>query len=143
MEALQGAVLHVKLKHLDEWTDARRRHAQAYFDGLEGAGPRLIREPMNTKSVHHVFPLFVNERDRMRADLEAAGVTTGIHYPIPVHLQRAYEHLGLPPGSLPETERLCKEMLSLPMYPELTSGEVAHVTDAVRASCSQLAAAHQ
>ena len=143
MEALQGAILHVKLKHLDEWNAARRRHAQAYFDGLDGVGPRLIREPENSKSVHHVFPLFVEERDRMRADLEAAGVSTGIHYPIPVHLQRAYVDLGYSAGSLPETEQLSKEMLSLPMYPELTTDEVAHITSAVHASCRQFAAAHQ
>ena len=79
----------------------------------------------------------------MRADLEAAGVATGIHYPIPVHLQRAYQHLGYAPGSLPETEQLCNQMLSLPMYPELTADEIAHVTNGVRASASQLVTANQ
>jgi dTDP-4-amino-4,6-dideoxygalactose transaminase len=142
MEAMQGAVLAVKLKHLDEWTAARRRHAEVYQRELAGAGPRLIAEPANCKSVHHVFPLFIEERDDMRDYLQAAGISTGIHYPIPVHLQRAYRDLGYKAGDLPHTERLCNEMLSLPMYPELTSEELAHVAGSVRAFSRRPVAVH-
>jgi dTDP-4-amino-4,6-dideoxygalactose transaminase len=142
MEALQGAVLGVKLKHLDEWTAARRRHAEVYQVGLANAGPGLIAEPANCKSVFHVFPLFAEERDEMRDYLQAAGISTGIHYPIPVHLQRAYLDLGYKAGDLPQTERLSREMLSLPMYPELTSEELAHITNAVREFSRRPVAVH-
>ena len=142
MEALQGAVLGVKLKHLDSWTAARRSHADFYQRELAGAGPRLIAEPANCKSVHHVFPLFAEERDDMRDYLQASGISTGIHYPIPVHLQRAYRDLGYKAGDLPQTERLSREMLSLPMYPELTSEELANVTDAVREFSIRSVAVH-
>jgi dTDP-4-amino-4,6-dideoxygalactose transaminase len=142
MEALQGAVLHVKLKHLDEWTTARRGHAAVYQRELADVGPRLIPEPENCKSVYHVFPLFVEQRDEMREFLQAAGISTGIHYPIPVHLQRAYLSLGYKEGELPHTERLCKEMLSLPMYPELTVEEVTHITSSVREFSRRSVAVH-
>jgi dTDP-4-amino-4,6-dideoxygalactose transaminase len=142
MEALQGAVLGVKLKHLDEWTAERRRHADVYQRELADAGPRLIAEPANCKSVHHVFPLFVVERDEMRDYLQAAGISTGIHYPIPVHLQRAYLDLGYKAGELPHTERLSREMLSLPMYPELNSEELTHITDSVREFSRRPVAVH-
>ncbi|MEK6279733.1 MAG: DegT/DnrJ/EryC1/StrS family aminotransferase [Acidobacteriota bacterium] len=140
MEALQGAVLHVKLKHLDEWNTARRGHAADYQRELVDVGPRLIAEPAKCKSVYHVFPLFVEQRDEMREYLQAAGISTGIHYPIPVHLQRAYVDLGYKEGDLPHTERLCKEMLSLPMYPELTGEEIMHISSSVREFSRRLVA---
>ncbi|HKO97213.1 MAG TPA: DegT/DnrJ/EryC1/StrS family aminotransferase [Pyrinomonadaceae bacterium] len=142
MEALQGAVLGVKLKHLDSWTALRRKHAETYQRELAQVGPRLLVEPTNCKSVYHVFPLFDEQRDEMREYLEAAGVSTGIHYPIPVHLQRAYLDLGYKPGDLPITERLCREMLSLPMYPELENEEISHIISSVKEFSRRSVAVH-
>ena len=142
MEALQGAVLGVKLKHLDDWTAARRRHAEVYQRELADAGPRLIAEPANCKAVYHVFPLFSEDRDEMREYLQTSGISTGIHYPIPVHLQRAYLDLGYKAGDLPHTERLSREMLSLPMYPELAGEDLAHITNAVHEFSRRPVAVH-
>jgi dTDP-4-amino-4,6-dideoxygalactose transaminase len=143
MEAIQGAVLGVKLKHLDDWTDARRRHAQAYSSALAGSGIRLLEEPAGCKSVYHVFPLFTEQRDALREYLHANGISTGIHYPIPVHLQRGFSNLGYVEGDLPHTEQVCREVMSLPMYPELTSDNVMQVADSVQQFCRQSVAAHR
>lgn len=132
MEAIQGSILGVKLKHLDDWTDARRGHARFYQSELSNSGVRLLAEPANSKAVYHVFPVFVEDRDEMREHLHAAGVSTGVHYPIPVHLQHAYQDLGYKAGDLPHTERLSQEMLSLPMYPELEYEQLNHIVSAVR-----------
>jgi dTDP-4-amino-4,6-dideoxygalactose transaminase len=142
MEAIQGAVLGVKLKHLDDWTEARRSHAKFYQRELSDSGVRLIAEPANSKAVYHVFPLFVENRDEMREYLEAAGVSTGIHYPIPVHLQRAYLDLGYQAGDFPQTERLSREMLSLPMYPELDGEQLAQIVNTVREFSMRSVAVH-
>jgi dTDP-4-amino-4,6-dideoxygalactose transaminase len=131
MEAIQGAVLGVKLKHLDDWNALRRRHAAIYSRELANSEFRLLEDRPDTISVHHVFPLFTQQRDELRTHLQEAGISTGLHYPIPVHLQPGFRHLGYHEGNLPETERACKEVLSLPMYPELTNQEVARITDSV------------
>jgi dTDP-4-amino-4,6-dideoxygalactose transaminase len=135
MEAIQGAILRVKLRHLDDWTEARRRHAKTYESELAETGIRLLGEPANCKSVYHVFPLFTKQRDQLREHLHAAGISTGIHYPIPVHLQTGFSNLGYAEGDLPETERVCREVMSLPMYPELTREQVAHVTNSAKSFC--------
>ena len=142
MEALQGAVLGVKLKHLDDWTTARRRHAKAYSDALADSGLRLLREPAACKSVYHIFPLFTEQRDELREHLEADGISSGIHYPIPVHMQRGFSNLGYKEGDLPETERVCREVISLPMYPELADETVTRIADSVRQFCLQSVAVH-
>jgi dTDP-4-amino-4,6-dideoxygalactose transaminase len=142
MEAIQGAVLGVKLKHLDDWNDLRRRHASVYYRELANSGVRLLEERPETVSVHHVFPLFTEERDELRSHLKQAGINTGLHYPIPVHLQPGFRHLGYNEGDLPETERACKEVLSLPMYPELTNQEVASIVDSVRQFSHKSEAVH-
>jgi dTDP-4-amino-4,6-dideoxygalactose transaminase len=132
MEALQGAVLGVKLKHLDDWNRARREHAEVYRRELADTGLRLLEERPGYASVHHIFPLFTVQRDELREHLLGAGVSTGLHYPIPVHLQPGYRHLGYHDGDFPETERACKEVLSLPMYPELPNEAVLSIADSVR-----------
>ena len=142
MEAIQGAILGVKLKHLDEWTEARRRHAKVYENKLRDSGVRLLAEPAECKSVYHVFPLFTEQRDQLRKHLHADGISTGIHYPIPVHLQTGFSDLGLTEGNLPETERVCRDVMSLPMYPELTAADVAAITDSVRQFCRHEMAVH-
>jgi len=143
MEAIQGAVLGVKLKHLNDWTDARRRHAQAYSSALADSGIRLLAEPAGSKSVYHIFPLFTDQRDALRNFLHANGISTGVHYPIPVHLQRGFSNLGYGEGDLPQTEQVCREVLSLPMYPELTNETVMQIANSVRQFCGQTVAAHR
>jgi dTDP-4-amino-4,6-dideoxygalactose transaminase len=142
MEAIQGAVLGVKLKHLDDWNTARRRLAEVYRRELADTGLRLLEEPLGGISVHHIFPLFTERRDELRAHLDSAEVSTGVHYPIPVHLQRGYRDLGYKPGDLPQTERACQEVLSLPMYPELSNETVRQIADSVRQFCCQPVALH-
>jgi dTDP-4-amino-4,6-dideoxygalactose transaminase len=142
MEAIQGAVLGVKLKHLDEWTAARRQHAAVYSSELADSGVRLLKEPADCKSVYHIFPLFTEQRDELREHLHANGISSGIHYPIPVHLQRGFSNLGFKEGDLPQTERVCREVLSLPVYPELTSETVIEIADSVRQFCRQALEVH-
>jgi dTDP-4-amino-4,6-dideoxygalactose transaminase len=154
MEAIQGAVLGVKLKHLDEWNAARRRHAAVYERELLSEPPasaggsfadvsvRLLQVSDDYTSVYHVFPLFTEQRDQLREHLQANGISSGIHYPIPVHLQRGFSNLGYAEGDLPQTEHVCREVLSLPMYPELAPETVMQIADAVRQFCRQAVAVH-
>ena len=142
LEAIQGAVLGVKLKHLDDWTSARRRHAKIYSQQLADSGLRLLEEPAACKSVHHIFPLFTAQRNELREHLQANGISSGIHYPIPVHMQRGFSNLGYNEGDLPQTESVCREVLSLPMYPELADETVMQITDSVRQFCRQAMAVH-
>lgn len=142
MEGMQGAILGVKLRHLDDWTDARRRHAKVYERALADSGVRLLAEPSDCKSVYHVFPLFTEQRNQLREHLHAKGISTGIHYPIPVHMHKGFSDLGYSEGDLPETERVCREVMSLPMYAELSDADVAHITDSVRQFCSREMAVH-
>ena len=142
MEALQGAVLGVKLKYLDDWTTQRRHLADVYRRELAGSGVRLLAEPAGCKSVYHIFPLFTDQRDDLREYLQAKGISTGVHYPIPVHLQRGFSGLGYKQGDLPETERVCHEVLSLPMYPELKEETAIEIADSVRQFCRQGVALH-
>lgn len=129
MEAVQGAVLEVKLKYLNDWTAARRRIAQTYQRGLAGDLVRPAR--IDDDHACHVYAIRVEERDRVRSDLQQAGVATNIHYPKPVHLQPAYAHLGYRKGQFPISEAFANETLSLPLFPELQPAQVAAVIEAV------------
>jgi dTDP-4-amino-4,6-dideoxygalactose transaminase len=142
MEAIQGAVLGVKLKYLDDWTDKRRHLAAVYTRELASSAVRLLAEPVACKSVYHIFPLFTDQRDELREYLHGKGIGTGVHYPIPVHLQRGFSGLGYNQGDLPETERVCREVLSLPMYPELKEETAIEIADSVREFCRQAVAVH-
>lgn len=142
MEAIQGAVLGVKLKHLDDWNQRRQKHAEVYRRELAESGLRLLEELPDAKSVHHIFPLFTEQRDDLCAYLQKAGISTGLHYPIPVHLQPAYRYLGYEEGDFPETERASKEVLSLPLYPELADEAVLSIVDSVRQFCRKSRAVH-
>ena len=132
MEALQGAVLGVKLRHLDAWNEARRRHAASYRSALADSGLRLVEEMPHQHSIYHVFSVFMPERRNLMEHLRTSGIACGIHYPIPVHLQPAYRDLGYNSGDLPHTERACNEQLSLPMYAELPNEAPAKVADSIR-----------
>jgi dTDP-4-amino-4,6-dideoxygalactose transaminase len=133
LDELQAALLHVKLRHLPEW-NARRRQIAVHYDELL-AGTGLVRPEIldDDAHVYHLYVVRSAERDRLQAALRQRGVGSAVHYPLPAHLQPAYESLGLAaPGSLPVTERLAAEVLSLPIYPELSDAEVDMVATAVR-----------
>jgi len=133
-DEIQCAVLRIKLRHLDAWNSLRRQHAATY-DRLLADVP--VERPENISSGEHVYHLYVIRapaRDELRTALNERGVATGVHYPLPVHLQPACRELGYVEGSLPETERVAREVVSLPMYPELTADQVEFVAEALRAA---------
>jgi len=135
MDAIQGAVLNVKMQHIENWTEARRTIA-ADYDGLLANGPvRFPRPPRHSRHVYHVYAIRVPNRDRVQAALHSAGINTAIHYPIPVHLQDAYVPLGYRRGDLPVTEVVADEFLSLPIYPELKRDQVAQVVTELDNAC--------
>jgi len=134
LDALQAAVLGVKLRRLDAWNEARRAVAHHYNTGLAGAALRLPSERRGSIAVYHQYVIRAAARDRLCAALDARGVGTGLHYPHPLHLQEGFRHLGYGPGSLPVAERCAAEVVSLPMSPFLSQEQIAHVVDAVRES---------
>ena len=134
MDGVQGAVLGVKLRYLERWTELRREHAATYARELAGTSVAVPRERPHSRHVYHLYPVRMAERDARRRALTDAGVQTGVHYPIPVHLQPAYRDLGYRAGDFPVAEALAAEVLSLPMYPELTPAQIAEVASALRAA---------
>jgi dTDP-4-amino-4,6-dideoxygalactose transaminase len=132
MDGIQGAVLGVKLKYLEDWNEGRRNHAREY-DGLLSPQRDIItpRAADYAKHVYHIYAIRVRERDRFMAYLAERGISTGIHYPVPIHLQDAYSFLGLGQGSFPVAEQCASEFLSLPMFPELTSDQILYIVDAI------------
>jgi dTDP-4-amino-4,6-dideoxygalactose transaminase len=134
MDGVQGAVLGVKLRHLESWTEARRRHAAEYARQLAGSPAVVPVERPGCRHVYHVYVVRLPERDRHRAILTEAGVQTGVHYPIPVHLQPAYRDLGYAEGAFPVSERVAGEVLSLPMFPELTAEQIATIAGLLKAA---------
>lgn len=136
LDEIQAAVLRVKLKYIEEWTEGRRAAAARYDAGLPGAAAvlGLPRPPAGHRHVYHVYAIRSPDRDALQARLQDAGVAAGIHYPIPVHLQAAYADLGYKPGDLPVTERIAREWLSLPMFAELTVEQTDKVVAAVKAA---------
>jgi dTDP-4-amino-4,6-dideoxygalactose transaminase len=133
LDALQAAILGVKLPHLTAWNAARARHAEQYRALLNGVGDIAFqgRAPDSTH-IYHLFIVETEQRDALQAHLTARGIATGIHYPIPIHLQPAYATLGHGAGDFPATERLARRMLSLPMYAELRDEQIAAVAEGVR-----------
>lgn len=131
MEGLQGAVLRVKLRHLEQWTEARRAHAARYRALLADTGLGLPAEMPGVRHVYHVYAVRTGEREALMAALHAEGIQTGIHYPVPVHLQPAYADDTWQRGSFPHSEQAADEVLSLPMYPELTDEHVDTVSRAL------------
>ena len=132
MDGIQGAVLGVKLKYLEGWTEARRSRAAEYARQLAGTSARLPVERPGVRHVYHVYVVELPDRDAWRARLTDAGVQTGIHYPIPVHLQPAYRDLGYEAGAFPVAESASRVVLSLPMFPELTDAQIAEVAAVLR-----------
>lgn len=133
MDGIQGAVLSVKLKHLDRWNESRRSHAAAYGTLLGGTeGLILPQAGHDRKHVYHLYAVRVQNRDRVMAGLAEKGISCGIHYPIPIHLQKAYGFMQAEPGQLPVAEKSAAEFVSLPMYPELTPQQVDYVACEIR-----------
>ena len=127
MEGVQGAMLRVKLRHLDAWTEGRRQNAAHYNELLEDSAITIPVESSYARHVYHVYGVRIPNRDAVQAALQARDIQSGIHYPIPVHLQTAYQEFGFGPGSLPVTEKASAELLSLPMFPELERSQVEEV----------------
>lgn len=132
LDEMQAAVLRVKLRHLDAWNEQRRKLAAAYAEGLCDTPLILPREAAWAKSNYHLYPVRTPARDRLAAHLQQREIGTFIHYPIPVHLQPGYADLGGKQGDFPNAEKACDEVLSLPLYPELSEAQQAAVIDGVR-----------
>ena len=137
LDNLQAAILSVKLPLLDGWNESRRRAASLYGRLLAGV-PRVAAPyvPPNVEHVYHLYVIQVPDRDRVQSVLKAKGVETGIHYPIPLHQQPAYAHLGHKPEDFAVSAALGPRILSLPMFPEITDEQIGAVADALKEALS-------
>ena len=133
MDGIQGAVLRIKLKHLDEWNRLRREHAAFYDKALCGI-PEIVRptEAPYARHVYHLYAIRTKNRDRLIQFLAAKDIACGVHYPVAIHLQHAYRNLGYRQGSFPVAEQCASEFVSLPMFPEMTESQLQAVSDSVR-----------
>jgi dTDP-4-amino-4,6-dideoxygalactose transaminase len=132
MDGIQGAALRVKLRHLDDWTEARRQRGRHYSALL--AGSTRVTAPTEAawrRHVYHIYAVRTQDRDGLQRALTAEGIQTGLHYPIPVHLQEAHRDLGYGVGDFPQSEAAAREVLSLPIYPEMTARQVEQVAAAI------------
>jgi len=133
LDAIQAGILRLKLDHLSEWNTQRRDKAEVYRELLSSVeGLILPFEPSWSRAVYHLYVIAMQDRRAVQNDLKAAGIGTGIHYPIPLHLQKAYGTLAYDEGDFPTTERIAPTILSLPMYPQLTRSEQENIAQAVR-----------
>jgi len=131
LEGIQGAVLRVKLRHLEKWTEARRAAAAHYDELLAGSGVQTPEAMPYARHVYHVYAIRTQQRSEWQQVLQAQGIQTGIHYPIPVHLLPAYADLGYSKGDFPHSEQAANEVLSLPMFAELSRAQCQEVCEAV------------
>lgn len=139
LDEIQAGILSVKLKYLDRWIEDRRKNADKYNEYLSDiSGVTLPSERRYAKQVYYLYVIRSTWRDEMMKWLGSKGISTGIHYPIPVHLQKSYKHLNLGRGSFPIAEQCAREVLSLPMFPELTEDEISYICDCVEAFVTQL-----
>ena len=132
MEGIQGAVLRVKLRHLDDWTESRREAAARYDELLVDSGVETPPPASDARHVYHIYAVRTASRQAWQDALQQQGIQTGVHYPVPVHLQPAFADLGYRAGEFPASERAAQEVLSLPMFPELTAEQCETVCGAVR-----------
>jgi len=132
MDSFQAAVLSIKLGHLDEWNAARADRARYYTELLKDSSYKLPAHPSESECVWHCYVIETPERDRVRSVLQDVGIETAVHYPVPIHLQKPYAHLGYQSGDLPVTEALCEQCLSLPIYPELSKEKISRVASVLR-----------
>ena len=132
MEGLQGAVLGVKLKHLNAWTRERQRVAARYAELLADTPLQLPTVPAGNESAWHLYTVRLPRRDDLKKHLDTNGIGNAVHYPMPLHLQKAYVNLGYKPGDFPVAEKASREVLSLPMFPELTETQIQRVAAVVK-----------
>lgn len=131
LDALQAAILDVKLKHLDKWLDLRRKHAEFYNKNLDDSIDKPV-EAKHAKHAYYMYEIGVKKRDKLMKHLKEKGIGCSIHYPIPIHLQPAYNHLGYKKGSFPISEKLAEKILSIPMYPELTKNQQEYIIKIIK-----------
>jgi dTDP-4-amino-4,6-dideoxygalactose transaminase len=131
MDGIQGAILRVKLRHLEAWTERRRQVAEWYAAALDPDTVRLPQARPGCRHVYHVYAVRTDDREKLREALDNQGIQTGVHYPIPVHLQPAHADLGYHAGDFPVAEQVAREVLSLPIFPEMTREQVQTVAEAV------------
>jgi dTDP-4-amino-4,6-dideoxygalactose transaminase len=136
LDEIQAAVLRVRLRYLETWNKQRISHAALYADLLQESGLRLPAALPGRRHVYYVYVVRSPERDQLQRALAERGAATGIHFPVPIHLQPACRDLGYHEGDLPVTEQIAREVLSLPMYAELSSEQIRYVADAVMATCA-------
>jgi len=133
LDEMQAAILRIKFKHIEEFNTKRRNNAHLYGTYLSGNGIQIPSEMNESKHVFHQYTIKIKNRDAVKKKLDDEKITSSmIYYPVPLHLQSAYKNLGMAPGSLPMTEQVSHEVLSLPMYPELTEAQVKQVSEAVK-----------
>jgi len=132
LDEVQAAILRIKFRRINEYNEKRRQNALQYNKHLSVAGIRTPQELPDTKHVYHQYTIALKNRDRVKQTLDSGKVSSMIYYPVPLHLQAAYKDLGLKPGSLPVSELAAAEVLSLPMYPELSEAQIKEVADAVK-----------
>ena len=132
MEGFQGAVLRVKLKRLDQWNARRKELADIYRRNLAGARVELQDGGPAGERVDHLFVVYVDRRDAVRARLEERGVQTGVYYPLPIHLQKPYQCLGYQRGDLPHVEKACERVISMPLYPEMSDEQASYAAQTLR-----------
>jgi len=132
MDGFQGAVLRIKLQRLAQWNARRTQLAAIYRRILEGARLQMQEGEAPLDRVYHVFAVYADDRDGVRARLEERGIGTAVHYPLPIHLQKAYQTLGYHRGSFPQAERACERVFGMPLFPELTDEQVIYAAETLR-----------
>jgi dTDP-4-amino-4,6-dideoxygalactose transaminase len=132
LDSLQAAVLRVKLRYIDSWNQLRREHAELYEELLTGSKYTVPYVPDYAEPVWHLYVIQADDRDTLQKQLGEKQISAGIHYPVPIHLQGAYQTLGLKQGDYPITERIDQRILSLPMYAELTDEMVRYVAETMK-----------
>ena len=141
LDTLQAAILNVKLKYLSKWTQDRRRIANIYDLAFKNLDLILPFVDERAKHVYHLYAIRVKNRQRLQKALAECGIASGIHYPIPLHLQKAYAYLGYKKSDLPVTERVSEEILSIPLFPELTPVEIDRIIQCICRECPTLSPA--
>ena len=133
LDAIQAGVLRIKLRRLPAWNEARRRNAQYYNELLSPVkGVTVPKEADGCRHVYHLYVILVDDRDGLQKYLNEKGIGTGLHYPVPLHLQKAYAYKGYKEDDFPMTESVAKRLLSLPMFPELTKAQIEYVADCIK-----------
>jgi dTDP-4-amino-4,6-dideoxygalactose transaminase len=138
LDSLQAGILSVKLRHLADWTRKRQEVARRYHDLFsKPKGVTLPHEPESSRAVYHLYVVRVRDREGLQKHLSEAKIDTGIHYPVPLHMQKAYANYGYKLGDFPVTERIAAEIVSLPMFPQLTEKQQRRVVENVKEFASK------